>query len=297
VPPVKAPERTSAATARLACRRPFDWHAFMAYYRLRAIPGVEASLDGRYLRALRVGGREAIVEVRDAGRALEVTIDGAGDVEDVRERAAAVFDVAAPVGPIRRTLERDPRLRALLARQPGVRVPGCWDGFELAVRAILGQQISVRAATTIAGRIAARYGTPLGRPAHGLTHLFPEPARLRRARFPGIGLVRSRGDTLRRLAAAVDDGEIHFRAGQDPGALRARLTAIRGIGEWTAQYVLMRALKWPDALPASDLGLIKSLEPGTRVTPKELAGRAEAWRPFRAYGAMLLWGDGAAGGG
>jgi len=269
----------------------------MAYYRLRAIPGVEACFEGRYVRALRTGGRVAIVEIRAAGGELLLTVDAAGDVDGLLERAAAVFDVAAPVGRIRRALERDERLRALLAQQPGVRVPGCWDGFELAVRAILGQQISVRAATTIAGRIAARYGTPLERPAHGLTHLFPEPERLRRARFPGVGLVRSRAETLRRLAAAVDDGEIHFGAGQDPDDFRDRLTAIRGIGEWTAQYVLMRALKWPDALPASDLGRIKSLEPGTRVTPKELAGRAEAWRPFRAYGAMLLWGDGAAGGG
>jgi AraC family transcriptional regulator of adaptative response / DNA-3-methyladenine glycosylase II len=182
-----------------------------------------------------------------------------------------------------------------LRRNPGVRVPGAWDGFELTVRAVLGQQVSVKAATTIAGRIADKYGEPVTLPASieqdGLTRIFPTPERLSRARFNGIGLVRSRAETIRQVAKAVTSGQLRFDAAQNPDTFCESLTSIRGIGDWTAEYVAMRVLKNPDAFPASDLGLLSAIRHPDRVTPKELSKRAENWRPWRAYAAMLLWGS------
>lgn len=284
----------AALTVRLPCRAPYRWQDVMRFYSLRATPGVETIEDGRYRRALLVGDSEVLLEVGESDQPghLALTLSGVPteSLYTMVQRARDVFDLDAPSSDIAATLAADPRMRALLKQQPGVRVPGAWDGFELTVRAILGQQISVKAATTIAGRIATRYGTPLARPVPGLTHLFPSPARLRRARFNDIGLVRSRAATLRSLAAAVADGHLSFDPLQDLDEFRQRLTAVKGIGDWTAEYVLMRAIKHPDALPASDLGLIKALSPGTRVTPAALTARAESWRPWRSYAAMLLWG-------
>ncbi len=197
-------------------------------------------------------------------------------------------------------LEADPLLRKLLRGRPGVRVPGAWDGFELLVRAILGQQVSVKAATTLAGRVVGRYGTTVELPpslehygnALRLNRTFPTPDKLARARFNDMGLTSSRGATIRGAAAAVANASISFDAIQDPDAFCRSLTALRGIGDWTAQYVAMRALKHPDAFPASDLGIVKALGPGT-----DPAERAESWRPWRAYAALLLWGSLAGSGG
>ena len=158
------------------------------------------------------------------------------------------------------------------------------------MRAILGQQVSVKGATTIAGRIAARYGEPLALegevPDAGLTHAFPTPERLLRARFRNLGLVRARAETIRRVAAAVLAGEVRFDAAQDPAEFCRALCAIRGIGDWTAQYVAMRALRDPDAFPAGDLVLRNALG---GISAREALARAEAWRPWRAYAAMHLW--------
>jgi AraC family transcriptional regulator of adaptative response / DNA-3-methyladenine glycosylase II len=193
----------------------------------------------------------------------------------------------------------------LIRKSSGIRVPGTWDGFELAIRAILGQQISVKAATTLAGRIADRYGEKLslsfGSADTGLSRIFPSAERLMRARFSNIGLVTSRADTIRRVAAAVVNGDLNFDVAQEPEEFCRSLTAIKGVGDWTAQYVAMRVLKNPDAFPATDLGLLKALgsieNRGVPVTPAELLRRAEAWRPWRAYAALLLWGSHANSGG
>ena len=191
----------------------------------------------------------------------------------------------------------DQQLAKLLKAQPGIRVPGAWDGFELTIRAILGQQVSVKAATTMAGRIAARYGEPITIPdsiaARGdhanLSTLFPTPEKLSRARFNDIGLVRSRAETIRRVSKAVVDGSVSFDNAQDPEAFRESLTSIKGIGDWTAQYVAMRALKYPDAFPAADLGLLKAVGESGTAGVRNLRSRAEAWRPWRSYAALLLW--------
>jgi AraC family transcriptional regulator of adaptative response / DNA-3-methyladenine glycosylase II len=164
-------------------------------------------------------------------------------------------------------------------------VPGCWDGFELATRAILGQQITVKGATTLAGRIARTFGQPFAI-ASGLTHLFPPPAALVDANLASIGLPKVRAETIRALAHAVCDGRIRFEGIVDCDAFLASLCEIPGIGKWTAQYVAMRALREPDAFPSGDLGLLRTLGLGTSG---ELERRAEAWRPWRAYAAMYLW--------
>jgi len=191
-------------------------------------------------------------------------------------------------------------LKSIIRENRGVRVPGAWGGFELTIRAILGQQISVKGATTLAGRIAARYGEQVNNPAAedaDLQYLFPTAQRLARARFNDIGLVRSRAETLRRVSAAVVRGDISFDATQDPDEFCHDLKLIKGIGDWTAQYVAMRVLKDPDAFPATDLGLLKALHDDKRATGPELAQRAEAWRPWRSYAAMLLWNRSAGSGG
>ncbi len=214
---------------------------------------------------------------------------------EVVQRARAIFDLDAPVDDIAKALKKDNALAAMLKKQRGFRVPGAWDGFELAVRAILGQQISVAAATTLSGRIAKRYGEPL---ASGLIfgkadlgYIFPTAEQLARARFNDIGLVRSRAATIRSLATAVKRGDIDFDFSQDPDDFCDKLKSIKGIGDWTAQYVAMRVLKNPDAFPTSDLGLLKAIDAPNRVSTNTLSLRAENWRPWRAYAALLLWGS------
>jgi AraC family transcriptional regulator of adaptative response / DNA-3-methyladenine glycosylase II len=165
-------------------------------------------------------------------------------------------------------------LAELVARQPGVRVPGAFDGFEVAVRAVLGQQVSVAGATTLAGRLIAAFGG------------FPSPAALADSNLQGVGLTRARAAALRALARAVAEGAVRL----EPGADSAALLELPGIGPWTAAYIAMRAFRDPDAIPLSDLGLRRALERlGADTRPGVLAARAEGWRPYRAYAAMHLW--------
>ena len=286
-----------ALTLRLPYRAPFNWPGMLEFFGQRATPGVECVDGDTYRRALAIDGRHVVLQVAPADRAgfVALQLDGAAteSLFEVIQRAREVFDLDAPVTDIGDTLGRDPALRRLLAREAGIRVPGAWSGFEITVRAILGQQVSVKGATTLAGRIAKRYGEPLTLSDRAqdaaLTHLFPTPERLLRARFTRIGLVRSRADTIRRVAAAVLSGDLSFDAEQDPAEFCRTLCGIKGIGDWTAQYVAMRALKHPDAWLATDLGLLKALRHPERMQPADLARRAERWRPWRAYAATLLW--------
>lgn len=170
-------------------------------------------------------------------------------------------------------------------------MPGAWDGFELAIRAILGQQVTVKGATTLAGRLAARFGeTAPGLAGSGLTHLFPTPEALAESDPSTIGLPKARGRAIKALAAAVRDGAVAFDGTMDTPQLQAALVALPGIGQWTADYIAMRALGDPDAFPAGDLGLIRAAkELGIAEDEKSLAARSEAWRPWRAYAAQHLW--------
>lgn len=267
----------------------------LKFFAGRATPGVEVVAGDSYRRSLQIDDRHCVVEVRPdpGGQHLLVDCPGAGSRETaaIRRIAGTVFDVDAPILEIQSALKKDHTLRHMLKSHPGVRVPGAWDGFELTIRAILGQQISVKAATTIAGRIAARYGELLFVPDEQLTRVFPTPLKLSRAGFNKLGLVQSRIDTIRRVASATVHGDIRFDGSQSVMELRKALVAIKGIGDWTAEYVCMRAMKHPDAFPGSDLGLLSAIAPPARITPRELTLRAEEWRPWRAYAAMLLWGS------
>lgn len=287
----------------LSYRKPYDWDRLLGFYAARAIPGVEQVVDGRYRRGIRYGDGHGVIEIQDTGDALGLAVHGlqTESLLALVQRVRGMFDVDAPIDEIGPVLRRDARLRAWLGDNPGVRVPGAWDGWELAVRAVLGQQVSVAAATTFAGRIVERYGDAVSVDGldDGPNRLFPAPPALARARLEHLGVIGSRAQTIRDLARAVDCGDVSFDAAQTAEEFRTAFSAIRGIGDWTAEYVAMRALKNPDAFPASDLGLLRAFDTtaGRRLRPRELLERAENWRPWRAYAALLTWGsdDGAGG--
>jgi AraC family transcriptional regulator of adaptative response / DNA-3-methyladenine glycosylase II len=286
---------------RLNYRKPFDWAQLIGFLEGRAIPGVEAVVDNRYYRSVNVNGQIGAIEVgHDEGQScLELVLHGidTSSLFPVIQKVREIFDLDAPVADIRRWLARDPELAGRLRGKKGIRVPGAWDGFELIIRAILGQQVSVKAATTLSGRIAERYGESIAGQlgeriaAAGICRLFPTPEKLMRGRFNKIGMVSARVETVRRVARATARAEISFDPAQDAGAFCDSLTAIRGIGDWTAQYVAMRGLKNPDAFPASDLGLLRAFDRDgqERISTKTLAAMSESWRPWRAYAALLLW--------
>lgn len=286
-------EAGAAVTLRLDYRPPLDWDALLTFLADRAIAGVEDARDGVYARSVRLGERTGWLRVmpvpqKNALR-VEVAPELAGALGLLLGRLRALFDLDAHPMLIAEALGRDPLLAPLVARHPGLRVPGAFDGFEAAVRAILGQQVSVRAATTLGGRIAKRFGTALDTPIAGVTHLFPPASVLAEAPLSDIiqiGLPASRAGSIQALARAVAQGEIRFERGEDPEAAAAALVALPGIGAWTAQYLGMRVYRFPDAFPASDLGVRKAL--GVKST-REAEERAAAFRPWRAYAVIHLW--------
>lgn len=284
-----------AITLRIALRAPFDAAHWLNFLATRAIPGVEAVVDGAYLRVHATGSGTGIVQIapsRDETAAF-VTARGVvpGELFEIVRRARALLDADADPAVIGEILSRDRSLRAQIRKRPGIRLPGAWDPFELSVRAVLGQQISVAAARTLAARLVATFGTPLAEPLLQdnvqLTHLFPAAKQLRTADFARIGVPAKRAAALRVLAAAVDDGVIDFSLA--PNELAERLEALPGIGPWTAQYIVMRALRDPDALPAGDLVLRQMLGGEQPLSTRGVERHAESWRPWRAYGLIHLW--------
>lgn len=281
--------------ARLAFKPPFDWSFFLAFHRARALPGVEQVDGERYRRTVRCGdyvGRVCIEAAQD--HALRVTLSPHDDaaLAMLLPRVRRAFDLDADLAPITAHLGRDPRLAQLLALRPGIRVAGSLDGFEQAVRAILGQQISVTAARNLGGRLAVRWGSAIE--DHGddeLRYVFPTPAMLADADVASLGMPGKRGQAVAGLAAHVaKDATLLERESCLEDSI-AKLLALPGLGPWTAHYIAMRVLREPDAFPASDIGLLRALvdEHGARPTAKQLAQRAEAWRPWRAYAAQHLW--------
>lgn len=287
-----------AVTIRLPYRPPYDWDVMRAFLAARAIPGVEVVSPSAYARTIALDGRTGTLVVEPGERdTLNVTVrySGLDDLPRIIGRVRRVFDLAADPALIGAHLAEDPVLAPLVAARPGLRAPGAWDGFELAVRAILGQQISVTAATNLAGRLVAEFGETLDDPvAHalGLTRLFPSPGRLAAADVAGLGLMPgARAAALSSLGAAVMSDPALLDPYRDLEAAVAQLRSLPGIGEWTAQYVAMRALREPDAFPAADVGLMRAMSDafGRRPTANELLARAESWRPWRAYAALHLW--------
>ncbi len=286
----------AAVELMLSYRPPYDWAAMTSFLAARAIPGVEAVAAGAYSRTIAVAGVVGTIAVAPApGRdALRVTIrfPRLDALPAIIARIRRIFDLAADPVAIDAQLARDPMLGLLVATRPGLRVPGAWNGFEIAVRAILGQQITVAAATRLAGKLVATFGERLaGDGLPGLSHVFPPPARLAGVDIAAIGMPRARAVAISGLAAAAAADPGLFDPSRDLGEAVARLCALPGIGEWTAQYIAMRGLRETDAFPAADIGLLRAManERGSRPTPQQLLARAEEWRPWRAYAALHLW--------
>ena len=274
---------------RLGFRPPYHWEGMLEFLAPRAIPGVEIVEEGVYRRNIFLHGKSGHFEVAmgKSGLALSVRIQF-GDSRElflITERIRRMFDLNADWQRIVARLKTDWVLAGRMDAKPGMRVPGSWDGFELAVRAILGQQVTVKGASTLAGRLVEEFGTKYGA-ASGLTHLFPRAEVLADANLTTIGLPAPRAETIRALARAVRDGRISFEGIVESEQFLEKLCEIPGIGKWTAQYVAMRALGEPDAFPAGDLGLAHALE---LRNAREIEERSRAWRPWRAYAAMYLW--------
>ena len=285
-------------TFRLPYSPPYDWDAIIAFLALRAIPGVESVTPGSYRRTLALGNGRGILTVRPgAGHFLTVNVrfPDLKALPTIISRVRRVFDLAADPALIGRHLSASPVLAPLVAARPGLRVPGAWDGFELAIRAILGQQITVTAATGLAGRLTAAWGDPLpsrwAAPEEGLTHTFPRAETLAEADIASLGMPRARAAALASVARAVRDDPQIFGARRGLEEAVAQLRALPGIGEWTAQYIAMRELREPDAFPSADIGLMRALadDAGQRPSPAEMLALAETWRPWRAYAALHLW--------
>ena len=291
------PRIESDLVLRLPYQPPYRWSEIARFLSARAIPGVESFEGGHYRRAFRDGSSSGVLEVAPASGAdaleLRVAAVGAAELLAVSARARRLFDVDADVATIARDLARDPALAAEVRRAPGLRVPGCWDPFEIAVRAVLGQQVTIPAATTLVGRLVRALGAPLDVPRGPVTRLFPAPAAVAAADLRGIGVPERRAAALRSLAAAFAGGEIDALAADGVEAFVERLTKIPGVGPWTAHYIAMRALSEPDAFPAGDLWLRRLAVPGRTLSERELEQRSAAWRPWRAYAAFYLWRRGA----
>jgi AraC family transcriptional regulator of adaptative response / DNA-3-methyladenine glycosylase II len=278
----------------LRYRPPYDWPAMLEFLRRRAIPGIEVVTADAYMRSIELDGTVGMVAVTQAQpNALRATVQfpKLSALPSIIARLRRVFDLAADPIAISAHLAKDPMLAPLVKARPGLRVPGAWDGFELAVRAVLGQQITVAAAARLAGRLVAAHGAPLPAPLGGLTHAFPRPQMLAAADLTALGMPRRRAAAVSAVAAQVVADPLLFDAtGQLDDAVE-RLRAIRGVGEWTAQYIALRQLREPDAFPADDAGLIRAIahQEGRGPSSSELMDRASQWRPWRAYAAQHLW--------
>ena len=289
-----SPEQAASATLtlQLGYRPPFDWEALLDFLRARQTLGVEHVSDDAYMRTVALGGRRGWIEVRNEGprRALVVSI--AHDLTPVLPallgRLRDLFDLAARPDVIASHLSGANALRASVERHPGLRVPGAFDGFELAMRAILGQQITVKAATTLAGRLAEKFGESVVTPHPSLDRLSPASGRISRVKpadLTGLGIMPARAASLITLARAVESG-LSLEPGADPESAIARLVDLPGIGSWTAQYVAMRALRWTDAFPKEDIVIRRQLG---GVTAAEAERLSQPWRPWRSYATLHLW--------
>jgi AraC family transcriptional regulator of adaptative response / DNA-3-methyladenine glycosylase II len=289
----------SLTTLKLPYSQPFNWPVMSAFLKGRATAGVEEIGADYYRRTIRLDGQHGLVEVRyvpgQTYLLASIRFPKITALSQIVERLRRVFDLGTNSLEIEAHLSADPFLGRVIKALPGLRVPGTWDKFELAVRAILGQQVSVAAATTLAGRLVQKYGEPLAldgftTPPDGPRFVYPRPEVLAEADLTGIGIIGARARAISALA-----GEVAKNPGllDEEGSLEdsvKKLCELPGIGRWTAHYIAMRALREPDAFPSSDLGLLRAMQPEKgRLTPAQLEKRAESWRPWRAYAALYLW--------
>ncbi|HEY4105436.1 MAG TPA: AlkA N-terminal domain-containing protein [Polyangiaceae bacterium] len=273
---------------------PYDWPKMLEFLEQRAIAGLERVNQDGYARAIWLDGVAGTISVRPGdGNTLRagIRVPKLAVVPGVIARLRRMFDLAADPLAIAEHLAKDPVLAPLVKKRPGLRVPGAWDGFELSIRAVLGQQITVIAAARLAAKLVARYGEPIAAPLPGISQLFPKPEALAHADLSTLGMPKSRAATLSAVAAAALENPELFGGSSSLEQAVERLRAIRGVGEWTAEYIALRQLREPDAFPASDLGVLRALcdEHGKRPNASEVLARAENWRPWRAYAAQHLW--------
>jgi AraC family transcriptional regulator, regulatory protein of adaptative response / DNA-3-methyladenine glycosylase II len=296
----KTKREAGALSVRLAYRPPYDWDAMLSFLGARAIPGVETVSGDVYRRTIAIGDACGVISVAPAEKNrvnVSVRFPDMAALPAIIARVRRVFDLAADPDMIGAHLSLDPMLAPLVSARPGLRVPGAWDGFELAVRAIFGQQITVPAATRLLGRLVAAHGALLPattKDVEGLGHLFPSPSRLASADLAVLGMPNARAMAVNSLAQAISADPTIFSRGASLEETVAKLRSLPGIGEWTAQYIAMRELREPDAFPAADIGLLRAMAAadGQRPSPAELLSRAERWRPWRAYAALHLWAAG-----
>jgi AraC family transcriptional regulator, regulatory protein of adaptative response / DNA-3-methyladenine glycosylase II len=286
-------------SVRLAYRPPYDWDAVLSFLAARAIPGVELVSGNSYRRSIALGGNSGVVAVTPADHSrvdVAIRFPDMAVLPQIIARVRRVFDLAADPDAIGAHLSLDPMLAPLVAVRPGLRMPGAWDGFELALRAIFGQQITVAAATRLLGRLVAQFGATLpaaAREGEGLSHLFPTPVRIAGADLTTLGMPGARAMAATSLARVIAADPAIFGRGASLEQAIAKLRRLPGIGEWTAQYIAMRELREPDAFPAADIGLLRAMAvDGRRPSPAQLLSRAERWRPWRAYAALHLWAEG-----
>lgn len=293
---LRGQQRATAASAdvlefELSFRPPFDWAAMLQFIGARAIAGVEEITDSGYRRTVRIAIDDTMytgwiaLAMSPKKPTLRVTVAAtlAKALPPVLSRVKSLMDLACQPAEVAKALG------PLAKRHPGLRVPGAFDGFELAVRAILGQQVTVTGASTLAARFAAAFGDAMATPFDGLTTLFPTAtcvAALSPARIARIGMPGARARSILALARAIADGRLVLAPNADIETTLAALRELPGVGEWTAQYIAMRALSWPDAFPHTDLGIMKALG---EADARRVLAAAEAWRPWRAYAAMHLW--------
>jgi AraC family transcriptional regulator, regulatory protein of adaptative response / DNA-3-methyladenine glycosylase II len=298
----KPRREADALSVRLSYRPPYDWDAMLTFLGARAIPGVELVSGNSYKRSIAFGKHSGVVTVMPADKSrVDVTVrfPDMAALPSIIARVRRVFDLAADPDCIGAHLAQDSTLAPLVRTRPGLRVPGAWDGFELAMRAICGQQITVPAATKLLGKLVQAHGTPLSgsiRDGDGLSHVFPSPKAIASADPADFAMPGARARALIALADAISADPMIFSRGASLDQAIAKLRALPGIGEWTAQYIAMRELREPDAFPAADVGLLRAMADagGRRPSAEELLARAEAWRPWRAYAALHLWAAGAA---
>ena len=277
---------------QLDFRPPLAWENLLAYLRIRAVPGVEHADTTHYRRTVAIDEHRGWISVSLAknGLALDVEMSQslAPVIGAVIARVKQLFDLGAAPDAVSELLSQDSALAGIVKKIPGLRVPGAFDGFELGVRAILGQQVSVKAATTVAARWALAFGAPIATPYPELKNLAPTASRMAEAsesEIAGLGVVGSRARSLIALAQAVSERRVVLTASADVETQIHELVKLPGVGPWTAQYIAMRALHWPDAFPGTDLMLMRA----ANLSAKRLHTRAESWRPWRAYATHYLW--------
>ncbi|MDB5444345.1 MAG: transcriptional regulator, AraC family, partial [Phenylobacterium sp.] len=293
----EASAASAGVTVRLPYRPPYDWDAIIGFLTARAIPGVESAAPRRYARTLSVDGASGVVVVTPGGGdflVAEIRFPKLKALPAVIARIRRVFDLTADPGLIGAHLSQDAGLAPLVAARPGLRAPGAWDGFEMAVRAILGQQITVTAARNLAAKLTATYGEPIEDPSAvklGLTRAFPTPERLVGRDIAALGMPKARGASIEALARTVAADPTIFTPRADLESAIAALSALPGIGAWTAQYIALRELREPDAFPHADIGLLRAMADaeGRRPSAEALLAHSQRWRPWRAYAAQHLW--------